>query len=82
MQKNLSKSIRTAIQVMLLLTLIAYGITGYGITEFRTVEALSLGLITKPVSFQIHNNLIFPFIILLLLHIFYKPLSRVIFKST
>ncbi|MDD5311855.1 MAG: hypothetical protein PHO26_02315 [Dehalococcoidia bacterium] len=82
MQKNLSKSIRTAIQVMLLLTLIAYGITGYGITEFRTVEALSLGLITKPVAFQIHNNLIFPFIILLLLHIFYKPLSRVIFKST
>jgi len=81
MRKKIFKSVRIAVQAMLLITLVAYGITGYGITEFRTVETLTFGLVTKPIAFQIHNNLVFPFIILLLLHIFYKPLSRGIFKG-
>ncbi|MCX6005356.1 MAG: hypothetical protein NT082_06765 [Chloroflexi bacterium] len=77
----MSKNIQVVIQVLLLLTLFAYGITGYGITEFRIVETLTLGLITKPVAFQIHNNLMIPFLILLLLHIFFKPVSKAIYKG-
>jgi len=47
-------------------------ITGFGITEFRTVETLTFGLLTKNLTFKIHNNLWIPFIILLGLHIFFS----------
>jgi hypothetical protein len=36
---------------------------------------------TKPLAFQIHNSLIFPFLMVLLLHIFFKPLSRLFYKK-
>lgn len=81
MNDNLLKSIKITIQVVLLMLLIAYGITGYGITEYRTVEMLSFGLVTKPLSFEVHNNLLIPFLLFLLLHIFFKPLFRLVFKT-
>jgi hypothetical protein len=45
-------------------------ITGFGITEFRTIEPLTLGLLTKPLSFQIHSALAYPFVVLLAVHIY------------
>jgi len=44
--------------------------TGFGITEPRIVEALSLGILTKAVSFRIHSLLWGPFLILLVLHVY------------
>jgi len=44
-------------------------ITGFGITEFRTVETLTFGLLTKNLAFKIHNSLWIPFIIMLILHL-------------
>ena len=49
---------------------IVYLITGFGITEYRMVEPLTLGILNKNLSFQIHNVLWIPFLILLALHIF------------
>lgn len=48
---------------------ILYILTGFGITQFRIVEQLTMGLLTKSVAFKIHLDLIIPFIILLVLHI-------------
>lgn len=44
-------------------------LTGLGITEFRTVEPLTLGLLGKAFSFQLHSLLWIPFIIVLFLHV-------------
>jgi len=54
---------------LLAIVIVLYGVSGFGITEFRTVETLTLSLLTKNLAFKIHNNLEIPFIILLLLHL-------------
>ena len=53
----------------LLIFIIFYIITGFGITEFKFIEAITFGIISKPIAFQLHMFLIYPFIILLILHI-------------
>ena len=54
---------------LLAIIIVLYGVSGFGITEFRTVETLTLGLLTKNLAFKIHNSLEIPFLILLLLHL-------------
>ncbi len=60
---------------------IIYLVTGFGITEFRTVETLTLGLLTKALAFKIHNNLWIPFVLLLGLHVFFLPRLESYLKS-
>ena len=74
MQNKWAKSLRTAIQVILLVLVLAYGISGYGISESRTVQMITFGLISKPLAFQLHDGLVIPFLVFLLLHIFFRPL--------
>lgn len=50
--------------------------TGFGITEFRTVETLTFGLLTKNLAFKTHNNLWIPFMILLGLHVFFSLIKK------
>ena len=52
-----------------LATVVLFIITGYGITQYRIVEMLSFGLLSKPLSFRIHSWLIVPLILFLLMHI-------------
>ena len=66
--------IKRIIRWLLAVVAIVYVVTGFGITEFRTVEALTFGLLTKPLSFVLHENLFIPFMVLLSLHIFILPL--------
>lgn len=54
---------------LLAIVIVLYLVSGFGITEFRTVETLTLGLLTKNLAFKIHNSLAIPFIILLILHL-------------
>lgn len=54
----------------LLAVILVYAISGFGITEFRVVESLTFGLLAKPLAFKIHNNLLIPLVILLILHIY------------
>ena len=77
---DLNKTIKVSIQGVLFLLLAFYMISGLGITEARTLESLSFGLLTKPVAFQIHNNLLIPFLIFLVMHMAYKPISKLVFK--
>ena len=67
---------KKTIHWLLAILVILYLITGFGITEFRTVETLTFGLLTKNLAFKIHNNLWIPFVILLGLHIFLSLIKR------
>jgi len=65
---------------LLTVLVIIYLITGFGITEYRIVEPLTFGLLTKSLAQKIHINLEIPFLILLILHIWLLPLLKY-FKS-
>ena len=54
---------------------VVFLISGFGITEFRIVETLTFGLLTKSLAFKIHEVIWIPFVILLVLHS-YQGLSR------
>ncbi len=81
MSDRLVKYIALAVQIILLLLLLAYGITGYGITQGRIVSMLTFGLLSQPVAFLVHDNLLIPFLIFLILHIFYRPLAGLFLKA-
>jgi len=70
------KLMKKAVRWLLLITIIVYMISGFGITEFRVVEDLTFGLLTKPSVFRIHEVLLFPFMVLLLLHITLPVITR------
>jgi len=54
---------------LLLAVMALYILTGFGITQFRTVEAMTFGLLTKNLSFKMHYALTIPFAVLLVAHI-------------
>jgi len=60
------KLVRKIIHWGLLAIIIIFIITGLGVARYRII---TLGLLTKPISFQVHTYLIFPLIIFLYLHI-------------
>jgi len=68
--------VKGAIHWLLTVVAIVYLITGFGITEYRIVESLTFGLLTKSLAHQIHMNLEIPFITLLVLHIWVLPLLK------
>jgi dolichol kinase len=56
--------------------IVLYGITGYGISHYQIVESVTLGLLSKPWAFRIHDNLMIPFVVLLALHIYQMVKKR------
>ncbi len=68
--------VRNILHWSLLVLVILYIVTGFGITQFRIVEQLTMGLLTKSLSFKIHFDLIIPFIILLALHVSFSSLLK------
>ena len=63
------KQIRKIIHWGLLVIIIIFIFTGLGIVRYRIIESITLGLLTKPISFQVHTYLTFPLIVFLYLHI-------------
>jgi cytochrome b561 len=61
--------LRRTVHWLLLVVAIVFIISGFGITEFRTVETLTFGWLTKNLAFKIHISLWIPLLILLVLHI-------------
>lgn len=70
------KIIQKITQAVLLLVIVIYIITGFGITQFRIVEYLTLGLLTKSLAFKIHSSLIIPLIVFLVLHVYFGIRQR------
>lgn len=65
----LKRQISRLVHYLLLIAIALYLVSGLGITYYRTMEKLTLGLLTKPLSFTLHNYLLIPFLILLVLHL-------------
>jgi cytochrome b subunit of formate dehydrogenase len=68
--------IKKTVHWLLTVVVIIYLITGFGITEYRIVEPLTFGLLTRSLAHKIHINIAIPFIILLILHIWLLPLLK------
>ena len=62
--------VRKIIHWGLLIIIIIFIITGFGIARYRIIEAMTFGLLSKPVSYQIHSYLVIPLVIFLYLHVF------------
>jgi cytochrome b subunit of formate dehydrogenase len=61
--------IRKIIQWLLLAVTVLFLITGFGISQFRVVETITLGWLSKSWAFRLHDNLWIPFVILIALHV-------------
>ncbi len=70
---NLTKII---IRWLLLVVILLYGISGFGITEYRIVEPATLGLLTRNLAFKIHDNLVVPMVVLLVLHVCFPYITK------
>ena len=68
------------IQWALLAVTLLYVLTGLGITQFHIIEPATLGLLNKNLSLTIHDNLLIPFIILLVLHVAIRPAKKIYYK--
>ncbi|MDD5339807.1 MAG: hypothetical protein PHV13_01005 [Candidatus ainarchaeum sp.] len=64
------ETLRRAVHYLFALVTLAYLISGLGITEYRAIEPLTGGMLTKALSFTIHGMLLVPFVLLLALHIY------------
>jgi dolichol kinase len=71
-----SRLAKRVVQGLLLAAVVLYGVSGLGISEFRFVETVTFGLLTKPLAFKIHDNLLVPFLVLLVVHICQRFIFR------
>jgi hypothetical protein len=65
----IKKTIRKIAAYLAFATVLLYIITGFGITQYRIVGALTFGLLGKALSTKIHSYLIYPLLIFLILHL-------------
>ena len=75
-QRSILKVIRWTLFAVIIVTLIS----GFGISEFRVIETITFGLLTKNVAFRIHDVIWIPFVVLLVLHVFYSFFRRLYLK--
>lgn len=68
----MKKKLRLISAHLLLAVIVLYIITGFGITQYRFIESITFGLLTKSLSFKIHSNLIYALVVLLLMHLYYS----------
>jgi len=61
--------VRETVHWLLLAVTILFLVTGFGISEFRVVETITLGWLTKSWALRLHDNLWIPFVALLVLHV-------------
>jgi hypothetical protein len=66
----------TVVHWTLLLVTLFYLLTGFGITQFRIVQTITFGLLTKPLAFTLHDILWIPFLVLLALHLVFTLVRR------
>jgi thiosulfate reductase cytochrome b subunit len=60
---------KTLTHALLTIVSILFIVTGLGISNYQVMESLTGGTLSKLTSFQIHSNLIIPFIVLIIAHI-------------
>ncbi len=68
--------VKKVIPWLLLALLALYILTGLGITQYRIIEKITFGGLSKNLSFKIHDNLLYPFLVLLVTHIVLRYVLR------
>ena len=68
--------LRRTVHWLLAASLLVYIITGYGLTEFRTVTPITFGIANKVISMKLHEALGLPFLVLLLAHIYLSFMKK------
>jgi hypothetical protein len=63
------KVLTTVIHILLLAVIILIILTGFGITDYHVIQAITFGGLSKALSFQLHTLLVWPLIILIGAHI-------------
>ncbi|MCX6662185.1 MAG: hypothetical protein NTY91_06510 [Euryarchaeota archaeon] len=66
---NIFRTMKTLTHMLLTIVIILFIFTGFGISNYQIIEYLTSGTVSKLTSFQIHSNLIIPFMVLLIAHI-------------
>ena len=61
-------NLRRAVGWLLFAFALLLVITGLGITDWQIVEAATFGVLSKALSFQLHNILWIPFLVILAAH--------------
>lgn len=64
------------VHLLLLVLTVVYIATGLGITQYQIMESVTFGLLSKNLSFRIHDNLLIPFVILLILHVIVSVVDK------
>ena len=68
----MSRSIREWVHSLLTLATLLFVVSGIGILEYNLVSFMTLGLLTKDRSYLLHSTLLYPFALLLFLHVYLK----------
>ncbi len=70
---------KKAVNILLFIFSALLILSGYGITEHKIVSKITFGLLDKANAFKLHEFLVIPFIVLMLIHI-WPAIRRVINK--
>lgn len=77
-QKKVKRILRWTLAVVTIIVIIS----GLGINYYTAVEYLTFGLLSKNLAFQLHFWIFIPFLILFLLHIFIRPILKLLNESS
>ncbi|MDG3547516.1 hypothetical protein [Methanobacterium formicicum] len=66
------KTTKKAIHIILMILIVVVIVSGLGITYYRSIEYITGGLLDKTLSFQLHTLLFLPFLLVLLVHLFFS----------
>lgn len=67
-RKTTKKTVHTILLILIFLIIIS----GLGITYYNNIELITIGLLDKTLSFQIHSLVFLPFLLVLLIHLFFS----------
>ncbi|AXV39343.1 hypothetical protein [Methanobacterium sp. BAmetb5] len=66
------KTTKKAVHLILIILIVVVIVSGLGITYYRSIEHITGGLLDKTLSFQLHTLLFLPFLLVLLVHLFFS----------
>lgn len=66
------KTTKKTVHIILLIIIFLVIISGLGISYYQTIEGVTGGLLDKTLSFQIHTFIFLPFLLVLLIHLFFS----------
>ena len=74
-------SIRRCVDWTLLVVAIIAIMSGLGITEFRVMERLTFGALSKIMAFRVHFAIWKPFLVLLVMHLVLRGSALALFRK-